>query len=226
MPSEPSEPWSICRLDRQFTRRVTCSSLLYLPTGCRPGDRKWPLLLYLHGAGERGGDFELVKKHGPPKLIAAGRQFPFVVVAPQCPKEITWDIEMLVMLLDEVTATQPIDERRIYVTGLSMGGYGTWLLALHQPYRFAAIAPICGGGFPFLVDRIKHLPVWAFHGAKDDIVPLSESERMVTALQRAGADARLTVYPDAQHDAWTQTYENSELYDWLLSHQRKMDIDP
>ena len=110
---------------------------------------------------------------------------------------------------------------RIYVTGLSMGGYGTWDLATRYPNRFAAIAPICGGGEPARACTVKHLPVWAFHGAKDEVVPLEQSQAMIDALAACDGNARLTVYPDADHDAWTQTYDNPELYDWFLSHRRQ-----
>ena len=113
-----------------------------------------------------------------------------------------------------------VDERRICVTGLSMGGYATWALALLCPQRFAAIAPICGGGDPRRVSRIAHLPVWAFHGALDEIVPLDESTRMVQALQQRGAHVKFTVYPDAGHNSWTRTYDDPEFYEWLLKQRR------
>ena len=106
------------------------------------------------------------------------------------------------------------------LTGLSMGGYGTWALASKYPDRFAAIAPICGGGKRFMAYRLKDTPVWAFHGAKDRVVPLEESEEMVNAINARGGSAKLTVYPDAGHDSWTESYDNSELYDWLLEHRR------
>jgi predicted peptidase len=111
------------------------------------------------------------------------------------------------------------------VTGLSMGGFGTWQLACEYPQRFAAIAPVCGGGEPGLASRIAHLPVWVFHGAKDTVVPLERSQEMVTALKQAGGEPTLTVYPDAGHDSWSATYANPELYDWFLAHTRRKASD-
>ncbi len=124
----------------------------------------------------------------------------------------------LVALLDEVSATYAIDDDRLYVTGLSMGGYGTWGLAARQPNRFAAIAPICGGGDPTKAASFAHVPVWAFHGGKDSVVPVRRTQEMIEALRATGAEARLTIYPDADHDSWTETYANPKLYEWLLSH--------
>jgi predicted peptidase len=119
-----------------------------------------------------------------------------------------------------VIAQYAVDEERVYVTGLSMGGFGTWSLAQAHPERFAAIAPICGGGNPELAGNLRHVPVWAFHGAKDNVVPLSASQEMVDALKAIGADVKFTIYPEAYHDAWTETYENPQLYEWLLQHKR------
>jgi predicted peptidase len=193
---------------------------LYLPEKYGESkDQRWPLLLFLHGAGERGDDLELVKKHGPPKL-ADKQAFPFVVVSPQCAKEKRWNAEALGKLLDEVVAKHRVDKDRVYVTGLSMGGAGTWRLAAAYPDRFAAIMPICGGGDPKTAERIKHIPTWVFHGAKDQAVKLQRSEEMVDALKAAGGKPEFTVYPDANHDSWTETYNNPKVYDWLLKHKR------
>jgi predicted peptidase len=204
---------------------VQLKYLLYLPEGY---DQKesWPLMLFLHGAGERGDDLELVKVHGPPKLIAAGKHFPFIVVSPQCPKGKWWDPFVLSALLDDVVQHHKVDQDRIYVTGLSMGGFGTWALAAYNRERFAAIAPICGGGDTIRAKYITHIPTWTFHGALDKSVPLSRSEEMVAAIEKAGGKPKLTVYPEAAHDSWTQTYENEELYAWLLQHQRPDEPPP
>jgi predicted peptidase len=145
-----------------------------------------------------------------------------VIAAPQCPAGEYWNPAQLGLLLDDLEAKYRIDRERIYVTGLSMGGYGTWALALRYPGRFAAIAPICGGGDPADAARIRDVPTWVFHGAKDTLVPVQLSEEMVAALRKSGAgDVRLTVYPDAGHDAWTETYDNPKLYEWLLQQQRR-----
>ncbi len=209
-------------LNKQVTQTVTCDYLLYLPEGYGEKDQKWPLMMFLHGAGERGSNLELVKKHGPPKLVEQGKDMPFIVVSPQCPSQGWWPekIETLMALLDEVQSKYAVDPDRVYLTGLSMGGFGTWALACEHPERFAAVAPICGGGQRYLAHRLKNVPVWAFHGAKDPVVPLAESQTMVEAITRTGGQAKLTVYPEAQHDSWTATYDNPELYEWLLSHKR------
>lgn len=201
---------------------------LYLPTEYnRAPKKKWPVILFLHGAGERGTNLRKILKHGPPKLIKDGRHFPFVVVSPQCPRGQTWSDEALLSLVDDIIHRHRVDARRIYLTGLSMGGYGTWSLGLKHPERFAAIAPICGGGeiVSLLLaegkrlKRLKALPVWAFHGAKDNVVRPSESERMVHALRELGNDPKLTIYPEAEHDSWSETYENPALYEWFLQHR-------
>ncbi len=209
--------------EAEITKKVECDYLLYLPEGYKPGGKKWPLMLFLHGAGERGNDLNKLKVHGPPKLVEQGKDLPFIIISPQCPTGEWWPglVEMLKALVDDVTADYAVDTERIYVTGLSMGGFGTWALAGAYPDTFAAAIPICGGGQPFTAGKLKSVPVWAFHGAKDGTVALSQSENMVEALKRAGGDAKLTVYPEAGHDSWTVTYENPEVYEWLLQHTRK-----
>lgn len=208
---------------KEITKTVELKYLLHLPTGYGDNqDQKWPLMLFLHGAGERGSDLNKVKVHGPPKLIEQGKDLPFIVVSPQCPAGTWWteQIDALTALLDDVQTRYAVDVNRVYLTGLSMGGFGSWALGCRYPNRFAAIVPICGGGEWFLAERLKNVPVWAFHGAKDSVVPLRQSQEMVDALKRAGGNVQLTVYPEANHDSWTETYNNPKLYEWLLS-QRK-----
>lgn len=208
---------------KQITRTVGLRYLLYLPKGYDENqERKWPLMLFLHGAGERGRNIELVKKHGPPKLIAQGQEFAFIIVSPQCPSGAWWTemTDTLVALLDDVQAKHAVDPNRVYLTGLSMGGFGTWTLGCGHPQRFAAMAPICGGGEWYLADRLRNVPVWAFHGAQDPVVPLRESKEMVAALERAGGNVQLTIYPDTGHDSWTEAYNDPKLYEWFLSHQK------
>ncbi len=201
---------------------VELDYLLYLPKDYDAKD-KWPLLVFLHGAGERGDDLELVKKHGPPKLVEDGKDLPFIVVSPQCPSGEWWSSKPLELtaLIDEIVATQKVDESRIYLTGLSMGGFGTWMLAAYTPERFAAIVPICGGGEILATRALGKTPTWVFHGAKDPVVPLKRSEDMVEALKRVNKEVKFTVYPDAMHDSWTETYNNPELYTWLLEQKRE-----
>lgn len=205
---------------RSAGRTLRTQYLIYLPDGYESGDERWPMVLFLHGAGERGDDLERLKAHGPPRLLAEGRALPFIVVSPQCPRGRYWLVPVLSGLLDEVLERWRVDEERIYVTGISMGGYGTWHLAEAHAERLAAILPICGGGDPNNAGELRDLPIWAFHGAKDPVVPLEESEVMVQAVRNAGGTVRFTIYPDAAHDSWTQTYEKPDWYQWLLSHRR------
>ncbi|MCA9040929.1 MAG: prolyl oligopeptidase family serine peptidase, partial [Planctomycetaceae bacterium] len=178
---------------------------------------KWPLVLFLHGAGERGNDLEKVKVHGPPKQAAEGREFPFILVAPQCPAGYWWHPNELDGLLDQLEKKYKVDPDRIYVTGLSMGGYGTWALASYCPERLAAIAPICGGGVAYLTTEYQDLAVWAFHGDQDTVVTLRNSEELIKRLKERGAkEIRFTVYEGVGHNSWTQAYDNPELYEWLL----------
>ena len=187
------------------------------------------MLLFLHGAGERGTDIQLAAVHGPLKQVKQGRDFPFIIVAPQCAAGELWQNEPLLQLLNHAAEKFSVDPKRVYLTGISMGGYGTWQLGLQHPEKFAAIVPICGGANLIEVilganekrAAVKRLPVWAFHGAKDNVVPPGESERLVAQLKKMGVkEVKLTIYPEANHDSWTETYKNPELYEWLLKQSR------
>lgn len=201
---------------------------VFLPDGYRrEAATPWPLLIFLHGAGERGNAIDRVTVHGPPKIAPSKPGFPFVVVSPQCPEGRLWNVEELELLLDELLRQYAVDPKRVYLTGLSMGGNGTWAWATAHPGRFAAVAPICGWGDPvrvWLSDEprragLARLPIWAFHGAKDTVVPLTDTQSMVAAFGRIGNKVRLTTYPEAGHDSWTESYANPALYDWFLSHR-------
>lgn len=195
--------------------------LVYTPEDyVSDSDKTWPLLIFLHGAGERGDKLDLVKFHGPPKLAEAGEDFPFIIISPQVPERSWWKPALVQLLVEKIVAEYNVDNKRIYLTGLSMGGFGTWDTAMRFPELFAAIAPICGGGDTTMIANLKNVPVWNFHGAKDDVVPLERSEVMVNALKRAGGKVIFTVYQDANHDSWTETYNNPELYKWFLSHSK------
>lgn len=204
----------------------TINYLLTLPVNYRPdGPRRWPLLLFLHGRGERGDNLELVKKEGLAQKLTTDADFPFVTLSPQCPPESDWSeqMETLSALLDAAIAEHAVDERRVYLTGLSMGGRGAWQLAARQPERFAAVAPICGRipdatGFLANIAVLKETPIWVFHGAKDAVVPVENSEKLVAALKACGGDVRYTVYPDAGHNSWSAAYGTPELYTWLLQY--------
>jgi predicted peptidase len=205
--------------ERDIVVRAKLKYLLFLPDGYEQSEKQWPLILFLHGSGESGDDLALVKKHGPPKIVETKRDFPFIVVSPQSPGR-GWRPETLKALLDEIVLKYNVDRNRVYLTGLSMGGYGTWSLAAAYPDAFAAIVPICGGGRPADAARLKDLPIWVFHGAKDSAVPLARSEEMVKAVEDAGGKVKFTIYPDAEHDSWTEAYDSPELYQWLLEQKR------
>ncbi|MES2506945.1 MAG: PHB depolymerase family esterase [Verrucomicrobiota bacterium] len=207
----------------EVSLKVGYSYLLTLPEGYEADPaKKWPLLLFLHGAGERGTDLELLKKHGPPKLIAAGKKFDAIVVCPQVPTGNIWNEHGVKALTDEIIRTHRVDTSRLYLTGISMGGFGTWDTALAYPDTYAAIAPICGGaGVGFVMaERIKDLPCWIFHGDKDGAVSVDFSTRMHGALQKVGSSAKLTIYPGVGHDSWTQTYDNEEFWTWLFAQKK------
>lgn len=205
--------------------------LVYVPPGFGTNRNEgWPLMLFLHGSGERGTNPQRTAIHGPLNLVKQGTNFPFIIIAPLCPAGEQWQNDSLLLLLDHVTKKFAVDESRVYLTGLSMGGYGTWNLAFAHPERFAAIAPVCGGGLLLdliipsddTVRKLKALPIWAFHGGKDTVVPVEESEQLVNRLRELGVkNVKLTVYPNAKHNSWTETYNNPELYTWLLGQRRK-----
>lgn len=195
--------------------------LLSLPEGYDSDTgKRWPLLIFLHGSGERGDDLAKVKVHGPPRLVEEGRKFPFIVVSPQAPLGSGWDASTLYKLLQHLKSSKRVDHRKVYLTGLSMGGYGTWDLAMEHPEEFAAIAPVCGGGDSTKAWRLRNIPIWNFHGAKDDVVYPEQSEQMVAAARKHNPNVRYTLYPDANHNSWDLTYSNDSLYLWMLAQTR------
>jgi predicted peptidase len=217
---------------KTLTRKISAQYLLFLPEGYdAKSAKRWPLMMFLHGSGEREGNVWRVTIHGPTKYIEKHPDFPFILVSPQCPPGHKWSDETLLGILDEVTAKYRVNTNRVYLTGLSMGGYGAWSLATTYPERFAAVAPVCGGegnigivlslhGDKEKAAALKRLPIWAFHGAKDPVVSLEESERVVAAMKKIGdKNVKLTVYPEAAHNSWTQTYDNPKLYEWLLQYE-------
>lgn len=209
--------------EAQIVHSVRLDYLLYLPPEYESDPaRRWPLILFLHGAGSRGSDVEFVRRSGIPQLLDQGLALPFIVVSPQCPADSHWTlhIEALNALLDDVVARHRVDERRISATGMSMGGAGVWFLAGVYPDRFAALAPLASRIVPLPLARLKALHIWVFHGETDEVVPLSEAERTVEGLKSVGGDVRLTVCPGVGHDLWPHVYSNAELYTWLLGQQR------
>ena len=206
--------------ENDFSGNINKEYLVFLPKNFYSDTTAYPLMLFLHGAGERGYDLNFVNRNGPTKLVEEGKDFPFIMVSPQCPLGQRWDENELSTLLDEIERIYRVDKSREYITGLSMGGEGTWKLIMLEPDRFAAAAPVCGRTGSSYLDacKLKNLPIWVFHGAMDDVVSLDESVRMVKALEQCGNDVRFTIYPKANHNAWDETYNNEELYKWLLEH--------
>jgi len=177
-------------------------------------------MLFLHGAGERGNNLEKVKQWGPPKLVGKRKDFPFVVISPQCPRGTWWKVEGLYQLVNHVAGSLKIDRQRMYVTGLSMGGFGSWQLMDRYPKLFAAGVPICGGGKAGSAKNLVDIPIWAFHGDADGVVKADLSKLMIKAIEKAGGKkARLTLYPGVGHNSWSRAYANEEVYKWLLSHK-------
>ena len=193
---------------------------LYLPKDydAKP---KWPLMLFLHGRGESQGPLSAVKRWGPPRLLERGEHFPFIVVSPQCPPSPeTWpnarQQALLLALLDHVTQSCKADADRVYLTGLSMGGFGSWRLAADHPQRFAAVVPICGGGNPKDAPKLKSLPIWIWHGGADPVVPVRLSVEMFDAIKKAGSTTvRLTTLEGIGHNSWEAAYASPDLYQWL-----------
>ncbi len=196
--------------------------LVFLPKSYAPKGAPVPLIVFLHGSGERGSDLNKVRAWGPPAIADKHPDFPFMVVSPQVPDGEWWHANLLKAMLDEVLARYNVDRSRVYLTGISMGGYGAWDLAINYPDYFAAIAPICGGGNTLRIGQMRQVPAWVFHGLKDQSVPERESASMVSALKAAGGDVKYTVLPTAGHaDAWVYAYGEAGLFDWFLAHRKR-----
>lgn len=239
MPSNKSAPAS----DDFEAGHVTGSTVSYRllhPVSPRPGTR-YPLVLFLHGAGERGDDNQVQVRYLPTWMAEAERRrrYECFLVAPQCPAGRLWVetpratdraaprqppgpiLQAVIDMLDELTARLPVDTNRLYITGLSMGGFGSWELGTRLAERWAAVAPICGGGDELYADRLRDVPVWAWHGAKDDVVPVDRSRRMIEAIRAAGGTPLYSELPGVGHDSWTPAYTGPKgLLDWLFAQRR------
>jgi poly(3-hydroxybutyrate) depolymerase len=198
------------------TYPINC--LVYLPP-TYDASRKWPLVVFLHGAGARGDDLNLVRRGGLPKEVER-KKFDFILVSPQCRKNSGWMPELVVGLTEQISSSLSVDRDRVYLTGYSMGGNGTWAAACYDPGRFAAIAPLSGGGDAEQADKLK-MPVWVFHGAKDRTIPLADSQTMVDAIRKCRGTVRFTIYPDQGHGISDVTYQNPKFLEWLLAQRRK-----
>ncbi|MEC3966116.1 prolyl oligopeptidase family serine peptidase [Flagellimonas halotolerans] len=185
-------------------------------------DRDFGLLLFLHGGGESGGDIKEVKYNGPPKMLAEGKQFPFLILAPQNPHaQKWWNTDAVVQLLDSVVNTNRVDKNRIYLTGLSRGGSASWELATQYPDKFAAMAVVCGmTPLPYAHWIDKNMPIWVFHGDEDQVIHVEESDKMVEKLRAMGRDVRYTRYKGVGHNAWSRAYTTDSLYTWLAAQKR------
>lgn len=198
--------------------------LLYLPKNY-DAQQKYQLIYFLHGRGESHGPLSLVAKWGPPSFAARGDELPYVLVSPQCPGDDFWSKptqqKRLVELLDHILANYSIDQDHVCLTGLSMGGYGSWRLAADHPQRFSAVVPVCGGGDPDDADKLKALPIWVFHGDKDTAVPFQRSVEMVEAIKQAGGEKiRFTSLENVGHNCWSAAYATPELYQWIRKQER------
>ena len=189
-------------------------------------NKKYPLVLFLHGAGERGDGSEeelrILEKNALPRYAGEGKEYPFILICPQCHENFVWNnmVVSLKKLVDGVVEIYNADLDRIYCTGISMGGFGTWEMGVSYPRYFAAIAPICGGGFSWRASALKDMPVWAFHGDADNVVPISYSQTMVDAVNAAGGNAKFTIFPGVNHNSWDSAYLETDLLDWLLEQKR------
>jgi predicted peptidase len=190
------------------------------------GTKDYPVILFLHGSGESKGGMKKPVEVGIGTAIKHHEKtFPFITVIPQSEKR-TWgaateDGKRAMAILDEVMKEYKTDPKRVYLTGLSMGGFGTWSLAAAHPDKWAAIAPICGGGNPKEAEKIKDLPCWCFHGDADPTVKVEKSREMIDALKKAGASPKFTEFPGVGHNSWDKAYATAELYPWFLEHQKK-----
>jgi len=197
--------------------------LLHLPAGVATR-RDWPLIVFLHGSGERGDDLDLVRRQGLPRRLDEGFDLPAVVLSPQCPDGQVWaqQYPAVMALVDAVMADVGVDPDRVLLTGLSLGGAGAVHLAATHPERFAALVPICGPWtFYYVTPRMARLPLWVFHGEDDPVVSVEDSRRLVAAVDALGGSARLTTYPGVAHDAWTRAYATDELFTWMLAQRRR-----
>lgn len=213
-------------------RNVRYRYVSYLPKDYdKDVARKWPLVIYLHGGSDRGTDLQRVYSSGIPDQVYRGREFPFIMLAPQCPKHLRWSTDdWFENFYEEALATYRIDPDRVYLTGPSLGGSGTWYIAARYPDVFAAIAPISGftSHLDFIDEHIgalRDMPLWAFHGQLDTVVPFEETERIVERLRGLNPNLKFSAEPALGHEIHWQVYPGREIYDWLLRHDRRSRSD-
>lgn len=206
----------------------------------KDGQNRYPLVVFLHGMGERGDDNKRQLINGVERFVLAParKKYPCFLLVPQCPSDDTWSplqdtksnpefeaepnrpLGLVVDLIESLSREFRIDPDRLYLTGISMGGYGTWDMIARHPDRFAAAMPVCGGGDPSQAEKLARLPIWAFHGARDSVVPPERTRAMIAAIRKAGGRPIHTEFDGAGHDSWTPTYRNQAVLDWLFAQRR------
>jgi predicted peptidase len=215
---------SIKEFSTSPTLTVSLKYYIYFPDNYYDSDTSFPMVLFLHGSGERGDDIRLVEEHGIPKMINNGHTFPFITVAPQCPKFQRWSEPLyskaLIFLVEEIIRNNRVDIGRIYATGLSMGGYGTLSIAKERPDLFSAIVPVCGGMDITNIENLKEIPIWLFHGDADEVVPVENSELIYDLLKPINPDIKITIYKGVDHNSWDRTYDNKKMYEWMLKQNK------
>ena len=220
------EPGQIAHtFEGKVCKKLKMRYFLYLPmTYGKDKNKKWPVIVFLHGSGERGTKLSKVANCGLPRMLKKAKNFPAIVISPQCPANHWWndiDVSLSVMaILKDVCKKYNVNPDRIYLTGLSMGGFGTWHLAQQYPNRWAALAPLCGSGNAWLQPRLKKIPTRVYHGAKDRNVPLAFGKLMYSALKDAGGQVKMTIFPDLAHNVWDKVYSMPEFWDWLFQQKR------
>jgi predicted peptidase len=197
--------------------------LAYLPSDYEKSAKKdWPLIIYLHGSSCKGNNLERLKKYGPPFYLDRGMQVDAIVISPQCPSNRNWTTgNWFESFYKELLDKYNIDPSRVYLTGMSLGGFGTWDLASRYPEYFAAIMPLCGGGRPDMAETMKDVPTWVFHGDKDRLVNVNRSKQMVNAMQELGSRPKFSVLKGQGHDIH-KVYSDQGIYDWLLSQHKEV----
>lgn len=223
--SESSAAGKQVELSLETSDGATVDYLLYLPKNYENG-KSVPMMLFLHGRGESNGPLSLVSKWGPPKMAASGEDFPFIIVSPQCPREDYWSsdvqVKRLKELLGKIESDYSIDKSKVYLTGLSMGGYGSWRMAAELPGKFAAVVPVCGGGKVEFAEKLVDTPIWVFHGDQDGAVPFQKSVEMVDAIKKAGGTSiKFTSLEGIGHNCWSATYATPQVYQWMLKQSIK-----
>lgn len=215
---------SINEFSTSLNLSVSFKYYIYFPDNYYDSDTSFPMVLFLHGSGERGDDIRLVEEHGIPKMINNGHTFPFITVAPQCPKFQRWSEPLysksLIFLVEEIIRNNRVDIGRIYATGLSMGGYGTLSIAKERPDLFSAIIPVCGGMDTTNIANLKEIPIWLFHGDADEVVPVENSELIYDLLKPINPDIKITIYKGVDHNSWDRTYDNKKMYEWMLKQNK------